>query len=710
MVATVVTSCVRDEKTSWDTNLLTPIVNSNLTIGDLLNSDDVVKNPDSTLKLVYSTDLYTLNADSLIEFPDTTFEFGASLQTLELPNDTVTYTLTLGEIARAEGGFLGAIILANHGNSFPIPALSNLSSGDIAITMDDLFESISVDSGYAEVVITNNLPMDIEDADFMVSNAAIHGGDVILRDTFPPIVSNSSVTETIPIHGKTIYSDLVAKLVKMSTPGSGGSPVLIDTNAALIAQIIIKDLRPNSATAIWPEQNVVDEKKLVTFAPGISYKFKDAILRSGEINFEMYSSLQDSIYITYTVPNLVHPVTGNPFVIDTVVPPAPVGGFSTMNQSYPMNGYNFKLNGYGIESTHGVDYDGTSVIGDAQEVINSYITILEARIQYSGQLKTISLDDTLFVHASIENLTPTYARGHMGNEIKKIGPDSVEFDIFKKVKSGSIQLEDVKFDIEVDNGIGATGLATFDYLFSKNSQGNMVPLTMSDNTMSIAKATDNGASSNHVTTTKTLNNTNSDIHDFISNLPNKIIYQMSVELNGVDNPADDIATIVNSPPNFLYYESGMKAKLNMEIPLSFIADSLVLVDTLDFSFKSQGKGEVNSGLFTLLVDNGFPFDATTTIYFMDDNNIIVDSLWKDETIVRGNINGDGKVESSNQSIIQFEISAERMSVLKTATKIYVVAGFHTFDALDPLAKNYKIYSHYNFRVKVVGDFNYTLSN
>lgn len=711
LISSLITSCVREDETSWNSNLLTPIVNSNLTVSDLLNSDDIVEEPDSTLKLVYSTELYSITADSLIEFPDTTFEFGASLQSLELPNDTVTYVLTLADIARAEGGFLGTIILTNHGNSFPIPALSGLSSGDIEIAMDDLFESIAVDSGYAEIIIENGLPMDIENVDFMVSNAVQHGGAVILRDTFPSIPSGSTLNEDIPIHGKTIYSDLVAKLVELSSPGSGGVPVLIDTSAALIAKIIVKDLKPDSATAIWPEQNVVEETKLVTFAPGIDYIFKDAVLREGNINFNMFSSLQDSIYITYTIPNLVHPVTGLPFKIDTVVPPAPANGFSTMDEQYPMNGYYFLLNGYGIESyyTPNVDYDGSLVAGDANQMVNAYVTILEARIQYSGQLKTISIDDTLFVHASIDDLTPEYARGHMGNASKSVGPDSISFDLFNKVKSGTIDLEEVKFEIETDNGIGATAKGTFNGLFSKNASGNIVPLTMSDNTMDIAKAIDLGNQAQHVITKKTLNSGNSNITDFISNLPNKIIYDLDVVLNGVDNPSNHIDTIVNNPPNFLYYESGMTANLNMEIPLSFIADSLVLVDTLDFSFNSQGNGEVESGLFKLLVDNGFPFDATTTLYFMDDNNNLIDSLWKDQTILRGQVDGNGRVSNTTQSVIEFNIPKERMDLIKTATQIYVVAGFHTFDATDPLAEHYKIYSNYNFRVKLVGDFNYMLS-
>ena len=51
-----------------------------------------------------------------------------------------------------------------------------------------------------------------------------------------------------------------------------------------------------------------------------------------------------------------------------------------------------------------------------------------------------------------------------------------------------------------------------------------------------------------------------------------------------------------------------------------------------------------------------------------------------------------------------------MDVIKSASKIYVVAGFHTFELSDTEKTFYKIYSDYSFRVKLVGDFKYQFSN
>ena len=39
-----------------------------------------------------------------------------------------------------------------------------------------------------------------------------------------------------------------------------------------------------------------------------------------------------------------------------------------------------------------------------------------------------------------------------------------------------------------------------------------------------------------------------------------------------------------------------------------------------------------------------------------------------------------------------------------ASKVYIIANFHTFDLSDPEKKYYKIYSNYSFDVKLVGNF------
>ena len=413
--------------------------------------------------------------------------------------------------------------------------------------------------------------------------------------------------------------------------------------------------------------------------------------------------------MTYTIPNLVKDGVDT-FSINVVVPPSAdtsEGNRTTLIKEYPMDGYHFIFNGDGYKTTDLSD-----------DLVNSYVTELTARIKYTGEKKRISLRDRIYVNAQVRELLPVYANGFLRKAKVNSGVKNVSFDIFNQIESGNIDIEDVDFSIEVDNGIGASAEARFIDIKGTSKNGKIVAIDFDeDPKMNISSASFLGSAGNfrttHVTSFKNLNKNNSNIDEFIENLPVNIDYEVEVELNSNIN-MDSMTTekIVKSiiPPNFLHYLDEVSAKLNIEVPLSVVTDSLVLIDTLDFNLNTDSESEVESGKFKLLVDNGFPFDANTALYFMDDMGIIIDSLWTNETILRASVNNAGKVSSSTRSVIEFTITAEKMDVIKSATKLYIEAGFHTFDISDPGKKFFKIYSNYSFAFKLIGDFNYQLAN
>ena len=76
-------SCRKDfEKPNWDVDLLAPLIKTTLTLNDLLPDSIIQTNPDTSLKLVYQTDLFDVDMDSIFKIPDTTvtdvYTFGFS--------------------------------------------------------------------------------------------------------------------------------------------------------------------------------------------------------------------------------------------------------------------------------------------------------------------------------------------------------------------------------------------------------------------------------------------------------------------------------------------------------------------------------------------------------------------------------------------------------------------------------------------------------
>ena len=72
-VALAFFSCRKDfEKPEWDIDVLAPLIKSTLTIEDLLPDSIVETNSDTSLKLVYQTNLFDIDMDSIFKIPDTT--------------------------------------------------------------------------------------------------------------------------------------------------------------------------------------------------------------------------------------------------------------------------------------------------------------------------------------------------------------------------------------------------------------------------------------------------------------------------------------------------------------------------------------------------------------------------------------------------------------------------------------------------------------
>ena len=71
----VLISCKKQSPT-WDTNILAPIINVSMSVDNLVKGTTVKVNNDSSVNVVFSDSLYTLNMDSLFRIPDTTIKTG----------------------------------------------------------------------------------------------------------------------------------------------------------------------------------------------------------------------------------------------------------------------------------------------------------------------------------------------------------------------------------------------------------------------------------------------------------------------------------------------------------------------------------------------------------------------------------------------------------------------------------------------------------
>jgi hypothetical protein len=188
---------------------------------------------------------------------------------------------------------------------------------------------------------------------------------------------------------------------------------------------------------------------------------------------------------------------------------------------------------------------------------------------------------------------------------------------------------------------------------------------------------------------------NSNITELINILPDEISYQIDFSVNPNGN--------VSGGNDFVYYEYGLKSRINMEIPLSMMAERLTLSDTTDFN-TGAGGSRVIEGVLHLIADNGFPFDAEIQMYTLNELNETTDSLFSNTMILAASVDANDKVTSTRRTLLEIPVSKAKMEILRVTRRIRIVTRFTT----NPGNRHLKIYSDYSVDFKLTGDFTYLM--
>jgi len=196
-----------------------------------------------------------------------------------------------------------------------------------------------------------------------------------------------------------------------------------------------------------------------------------------------------------------------------------------------------------------------------------------------------------------------------------------------------------------------------------------------------------------------LNNSNSNIEDLISNLPDQMKYSFDVFINPYGN--------ASNYHDFAYDSSALSADLDVALPLSFFASNLLLADTFDFSMEPTDPGDpaIKNGTFTLIINNGFPIDGQPQIYFCDENYNVIDSLFNSPQVAAaGMLNDQCIVSAKTRSQLQTYIDDDKMARIRSTTKAILKSKFNT--AVHPLCPYVKIYDDYSMDIKLTGEFTF----
>lgn len=675
----VLVSCAKDfDNLSWDASLSTPIAKATLTLSDLLEEDSIIqKQSDYSYSLVYRDQIYTFSnpLDSFVEIKIRPFIKDVTLESLQLASQEFESQVTLDELL-GNNPFFKLLFpdktwTKNNfsGTSFPV------ALDPIDVDFSDILQRAVLTTGKLNIRLDNQLPLDIKGIDFTIKNA--EGGQVVYQGAYD-VNSKQTVVDEIDLaqelNGQPIEGKLMIELGTVSvSPPIGPDSLYIDYSSAFSALITLSDLKVSEADAIFPAQNIVENKDTVGLIGLGDVELTRAKIKKGDITARVKSTVESEMFMNYKVPSAVK--NGEVFRFDATVPAAPPGGAYTFDESFSYDGYDFDFRGQ----------DGS--------LTNTFYNELFARIEYTGDLIHLSLEDTISVAIQVNEMIPSYVEGYLGQQTFEINPDTIQFDIFDRIKVANFRFESAKLEISVENELGVDGQLVFNQLVAYNSKTGQKLNFPAIPPFPIKEASNTGSGAIASTQSFEVNNSVS----ILNILPDKIYYNLSGELNPGGN--------VPAYADFLYDNAELRAYLDLEVPFSFNATNLVLSDTIAFDATTfQKPDEISSGVLRFVVKNDFQVEASLKVYVLDEQDKVVDSLVTADKIQPA-VATTGVVNQPQESAIEYYIEKERLENVLNAKKYVFEITFNT-----PPNAYTKLFANYAIEVLMAVDFNYRVTS
>jgi hypothetical protein len=406
-------------------------------------------------------------------------------------------------------------------------------------------------------------------------------------------------------------------------------------------------------------------------------EIKTATIKSCVMNVKFSNFISQPMDLICEIPSATK--NGKKFIIKETIP----FGTNTLIKSYDLAGYDLNMRGL-----NGLQY-------------NTIVQTYTLGLNPGANSVTVAYGDGAKVEVSYSEIVPEYIEGYFGQQTIDVALDTVRFGFSENFQADDFMLSDATMNFKILNEFGAEFSASLYNIKSINTAKPKV-VTLQTNQLAninINRATKSGTSINPSSKNILFNRTNSNIIDFISNLPDKLTYEGKIQVNPLGN--------ISGHNDFAFYNTGIRIVADIDIPLRYTASNFHLQTTneVDFSAAEQ-LDKVNFGSFVVLATNGFPFDVILQAYMYDENKTIIDSLFVpgSNVIGRGTVNAANEVIAATQKNISIPIDKTKIGHLKLCKQIKVVSRLK----MPPNPPEIKLYEKYELKVNIIAELNYNV--
>ncbi|MBP9151666.1 MAG: hypothetical protein KBF73_05245 [Flavobacteriales bacterium] len=407
---------------------------------------------------------------------------------------------------------------------------------------------------------------------------------------------------------------------------------------------------------------------------------KKVVLRTGKLRLRVKSVVKTEVDFQYFIP--LARLFGTSFESSGTVPAA-VGTDTAFAQ------FEFDLAGYEI------DLRGLSGTG-----FNTLSTVITIKTSETGGTVTVAAGTFFILEYGFVDIIPNYGTGYFGQQSTTVDEDATEIDILNRITDGQMILDSVKIGLRMTNGAGADARFRLSRLRSINSRlNNTLDLNHSliGSDILLGRAQDPTGNAADVIATEAfyyLDNGNSNVKQFIENLPDKLGFLFDFDLNPLGN--------VSSGNDFFYYDRPFQALMDIDIPLRASLTNLTLVDTIEWNLGGNAVVEsVNSGSFTLIAVNNFPLEAMVELILMDSLYNPLDTLVPPSTVAAASVNAQNRVTAPRETRLYIPVPNKTSNVLPNTKFVRFRVRFNTVSHPDLI----QFYQENTIDLKLIGNFN-----
>ncbi len=387
--------------------------------------------------------------------------------------------------------------------------------------------------------------------------------------------------------------------------------------------------------------------------------------KQGTMNINITTDLAHDVDVTITIPDLLE------------------GGVTPFTRTITLS-YSGSVPQSGNQSV-----DLTAAMMDFTNGGSSFNEFdIQTDVTISGTGQPITGTESVDVQFDFVGLEFEKCTGYFGQQSIAVGNDSILLKIFDNEPDGYFELLDPRVRFTVTNEFGIPSEISLANLMTiEQSTGNTFVLGGYPSTIDVSAPSSMGQSTTTILELNQGNTTN--MATVITPTPQWFYF----EGNATSNPDGNIGT------NFLVDTSVLRVDVEVEMPMEGFAYGFSVSDTIEFSF-SEDVNYIESLMFRINVDNGFPVELLGEAAVLDSNKNVLFYLWDspENVIESAPVDANGRVTESFQKITDVYLGESEIAQMSDAA--YLVIGGVAQSLEGPSGQIVKLFEDYVIDLKV----------